>query len=441
MRKLAGDDAARIRGAIEEAIDRRADPARVDFLVQSEVLEKLRPQMEQVARQIRRAIIKSVPIIVRHHADADGICAGVAVERACLPLIREQGDSDAEYHFFSRSPSKAPFYELEDINKDLVMALEDSDRHGQRMPLILLMDNGSTEEDIEAYRYARVYDLDLLVVDHHHPDATVDPYLKGHVNPYHAGGDFGITAGMLGMELARMINPGVTDEIRHLAAVAAVGDRSEALERAKYLALVQDRFKEDELKKIALALDYEQFWLRYNDGRGIINDILGFGSPARHRAVVDLLCEQANRMIADQLDASLPHVRTTQLPNGALLHVIDVENFAHKFTFPAPGKTTGEVHDVMCRKHEGKPIVTLGYGPDFAVLRSRGVQMNIPRMVRELRDEIRGGGVNGGGHLVVGSIKFVEGMRKEVLEKLSAKIGQYPAEMKPVAQVPETKAP
>ena len=62
---------------------------------------------------------------------------------------------------------------------------------GQRMPLIVLMDNGSTEEDIEAYRYTQVYGLDLLVVDHHHPDATVDPFLKGHVNPYRAGATSG----------------------------------------------------------------------------------------------------------------------------------------------------------------------------------------------------------------------------------------------------------
>ena len=67
-------------------------------------------------------------------------------------------------------------------------------------------------------------------------------------------------------------------------------------------------------------------------------------------------------------------------------------------------------------------MVTIGFGPDFAVLRSRGVLMNIPRMVRELQDEIPGGGISGGGHLVVGSIKFVEGMRTVVLEALLEKI-------------------
>ena len=177
---------------------------------------------------------------------------------------------------------------------------------------------------------------------------------------------------------------------------------------------------------MALALDFEQFWLRYNDGRGLVNDILNFGDAKRHRGLVDLLNENANRMINDQMDASMPHVKVMDLPNGALLHVIDVELFAHRFTFPPPGKMTGEIHDRMCKKNEGKPVITLGFGPDFAVLRSRGVLMNIPRMVRELRDEIKGGGVSGGGHLVVGSIKFVEGMRKEVLEKMTTKIGQDP---------------
>ena len=41
-----------------------------------------------------------------------------------------------------------------------------------------------------------------------------------------------------------------------------------------------------------------------------------------------------------------------------------------------------------------------------------------------VRVEIPGGSVNGGGHLVVGSIKSVGGMRKEVLAKLAEKIGK-----------------
>ncbi|HNX08813.1 MAG TPA: DHH family phosphoesterase, partial [Methanothrix sp.] len=358
----------------------------------------------------------------RHHADADGITAAVAIESAILPLIKEVGGPDAEYYNYRRAPSKAPFYELEDVTKDLTYALEDQTRHGQKMPLVVLMDNGSTEEDVPAMRQAQVYGMDMLVVDHHHPHKIVDQFLIAHVNPAHQGGDFGLTTGMLATEIARMIYPQVESKIKHFPAVSAVGDRSEAAEAAEYIKLVEDRYSRADLKNVALALDYEAFWLRFNEGRGLINDILCLGRLDRHRRIVDLLCEQANAAIDEQLRASMGNVKSTKLPNGIIMSVLDVENFAHKFTFPPPGKTSGEVHDRLCKKFAGKPVVTIGYGPDFAVLRSRAVRMNIPQMVKELMEEIPNGGVSGGGHLVVGSIKFVGGMRKEVLAKLAEKI-------------------
>ena len=422
---LAGDEAVTVRVRIEKALDARSEPEDIPLLVRSEVMERLRPEMKKIAKIVRRAVFTAQPIIVRHHADADGICSAVALEQAVVSLIKESGaDFDADYYLFKRAPSKAPFYEIEDITRDLDFSLKDHVRFGQKMPLVILTDNGSTEEDEPSYKIASVYGIPFVVIDHHHPDATINKYLQAHVNPYHVGGDFGITAGMLGTEIARLINPKVEPLIRHLPAVAGVGDRSEAAERALYLALVRDQYSEDACKNIALALDYEQFWLRFNDGREIVKDILNIsGNTGRHEQLVSLLVEGANTMIEDQMSACMPHVVSRELSNGAKLFLIDVEIHAHKFTFPPPGKTSGEVHDRLCRAHEGSPVITIGFGPDFAVLRSRGVFMNIPRMVRELRVELPGGGISGGGHLVVGSIKFVEGMRNTVLEALINKIG------------------
>jgi RecJ-like exonuclease len=421
---LTGEDATSVKIRIEQALDARSEPEDIPLLVQSDVMEKLRPEMKKVAKIIRKAVFTSQPIILRHHADADGICSAVAIEQAVIALIKDSGgDFDSDYYLFKRAPSKAPFYEIEDITRDLDFSLKDHVRFGQKMPLVLLTDNGSTEEDEPAYKIASVYDIPFVVIDHHHPDATIDKYLKAHVNPYHVGGDFGITAGMLGTEVARLINPKIERLIRHLPAVAGVGDRSEAPERQLFLDLVRDQYPESACKDIALALDYEQFWLRFNDGREIVKDILNLtGNPDRHSKLVALLVEGANTMIEDQMSACMPHVVPRVLKNEAHLFLIDVEIHAHKFTFPPPGKTSGEVHDRLCRQNAGTPVVTIGFGPDFAVLRSRGVFMNIPKMVRELRNEIPGGGISGGGHLVVGSIKFVEGMREVVLEALISKI-------------------
>ncbi len=423
MKQLWGGDATGIKEQIESAIDKRAEPHDIRFLVKSEVLEKLRPKMRNAAKLIRKAVFKSQPIIIRHHADADGITSAIAIERALLPLLREVGGSDADRHLYRRSPSKAPFYELADVTKDLTFALEDQERFSQKMPLVVLMDNGATEEDMPAMKQAIIYGVDIMVIDHHHPDGTIDSMVLEHVNPAYAGGDFGITTGMIGTEIARMINPEIEEEIKHLPAVSAVGDRSAAPEAELYKSIVADKYKPEDLKNMALAIDYEAFWQRFNDGRGIMNDILNLGSNVRHQQIVKLLCEQANAAIVEQLEASMPNVKTQKLANGAILNVIDVENFAHKFTFPPPGKTSGEIHDRLCSQYSGQPVVTIGYGPDFAVLRSKGVKMNIPQIVKELHSEIKGAGVSGGGHLVVGSIKFVEGMRKEVLAKLAEKIG------------------
>jgi len=113
-------------------------------------------------------------------------------------------------------------------------------------------------------------------------------------------------------------------------------------------------------------------------------------------------------------------IKIQELPNGVVLAALDIENYAKKFTFPPPGKLTGEVHDRLKKKYPR--LVTIGYGPDFAVIRSEGVELDIPRFVKELQQEVPGAGVEGGGHLVVGSIKFIPAKRKEVLSKLAAKI-------------------
>jgi RecJ-like exonuclease len=428
MKLLTGKKEDAVRTRVEKVIDEKASPSNIPFLIESEIMEKLKPRMLHVAKEIKKAILHSTPIILRHHADADGITSAIAIEKAILPLITEIGGNEAEYYFYKRAPSKAPFYELADVTRDISFALEDLSRHGQKMPLVILVDNGSTEEDVPSMRQAQVYGIDMIVIDHHHPDEIVDQYLIGHVNPAHVGGDFGVTAGMLCAEIARMINPNVSDTIKHLPAVSAVGDRSEAPEAARYISLVADRYTLKELKEMALALDYEQFWLKFSSGKGLIDDILDLRDHKVHKDLVLLLCEQADTMIKEQLETCLFNVKSHKLSNGAIMNVIDVENYAQKFTFPPPGKTSGEVHDVLVKRNPDKPVVTLGYGPDFAVIRSKGVFMNIPRIVRELREEMKGAGISGGGHLVVGSIKFVEGMRTEVLSKLAEKIAQSKVE-------------
>lgn len=436
IERLHGPESVEARKRIDEAIDKKAEPENTELLIESEVLNNLRGRMTAAAKAIRRAVLDGRSILVRHHADADGICAGVAIEKAVVPLLKEINNSnDAEWHFFKRAPSKAPFYELEDVVKDLSFALEDMERHGQKLPLLVLMDNGSTEEDILALMKVKIYNIEVVVVDHHFPGevtdgrVAVDDYVDVHVNPYLVGGDSSITAGALAVEIAKMINPEVQDKLLHLPGIAAVGDHARSDEAEKYIKIAADKgYNRDDLEKIATTVDFEAFYLRFMNGRGIIDTILGLSNKEKHQKLVDALYNESQRRVDWQLKAALPNLKTQKLHNNIIFSVLDVEKYAHKFTFPAPGKTCGYVHDHMVQKYgEEQPIVTLAYGPDFAVIRATDAvneifSFNLNNIISKLMIQIPEAGIDGGGHECAGSLKFVEGLSREVLSAFASEV-------------------
>lgn len=436
IERLHGPESLEARKRIDEAIDKKAEPENTELLIESEVLNDLRGRMTASAKAIRRAVLDGRSILVRHHADADGICAGVAIEKAVVPLLKEINNSnDAEWHFFKRAPSKAPFYELEDVVKDLSFALEDMERHGQKLPLLVLMDNGSTEEDILALMKVKIYNIEVVVVDHHYPGevndgrVAVDDYVDVHVNPYLVGGDSSITTGALAVEIAKMINPEVRDKLLHLPGIAAVGDHARSKEAEKYIEIAADKgYDRDDLEKIATTVDFEAFYLRFMNGRGIIDTILGLSNREKHQKLVDALYNESQRRVDWQLKAALPNLKTQKLHNNIVFNVLDVEKYAHKFTFPAPGKTCGYVHDHMVQKYgEEQPIVTLAYGPDFAVIRATDAvneifSFNLNNIISKLMVQIPEAGIDGGGHECAGSLKFVEGLSREVLSAFASEV-------------------
>lgn len=446
LTKLEGQRQDKLKSLIDEALNKRAEPEDVDFLVKSDVLNRLRPKMREAAQKIRRAILDGRSILVRHHADADGICAGVAMEKALIPLIEEINPSnDAQYYYFKRSPSKAPFYELEDVVKDLSYALEDQERHGQKLPLIVLLDNGSTEEDITALMQAKIYDIEIVVIDHHYPGelitkeekdgeiiggtVEVDEYVDTHVNPYLVGGDSQLTAGALASEVAHMINPKVKELIMHLPAIAALGDHAESGEVYQYIELAEKKgFNKEGLTMIAECVDFEAYFLRFMNGRGIMDTILAVDNIDKHEKMINALYKEYQKRVDTQLKAALPNIKQMQFDNGIYFNVMDVEKYAHKFTFPAPGKTCGFVHDKIVKEiGEDKPIVTLGHGPDFGVIRATDAVneqfgFSVNTIVDTLAERIPSAGIDGGGHECAGSIKYIEGLGSEVLNDFANEV-------------------
>lgn len=383
-------------------------------MIKSEVLEKLKPKIMKAAFMIRRAIYEGRPILLRHHADTDGYVSGLALESAIVPLLKEVSpDPEAEWHLFKRRPSRAPFYELEDVLKDIIFAVEDSMKFGEPLPLVVIVDNGGTTEDIPAYKRLKAYGVPIVVIDHHDPrdfisedKAAVDEWVDVHVNPHLVKrGYYELTAGMLATELARFINPKVEDKIKHLPAIAGTGDRSKAPEFEQYLKIAKEvkGLEEEDLKKISEVIDHEAYYWKFMDGKGIIEEILLLtGNLQRHRKLIDAIYPEVKAKQEKALKASLPHVKSIVLPNGIRFNTIDIELYAPKFEYPSPGKLSGLIHDYFKEKHgEDSPILTLAYGPDFAVIRASdgmaAYNFDLNEIIKILQEKLPDAGVEGGG--------------------------------------------
>ena len=431
LERLDAEAAADVDAAIDAAIAEAARPAVPDPLIEWPAFAPLYAELAEVAEQLRRYILEGRPVVIRHHADGDGMCGAVPLEQAIRRFMTElYPDPETARHLLRRRPSKAPYYELEDVTRDLQAARAAQERHGQQMPVLVMLDNGSTEEDVPAYRHLAHYDVPTIVIDHHHPDPeAVDPLVDAHINPYLHGEDYRITTGMMSVELARVIEPTLTSEIQHIPAIAGLMDRSkDTTAMAAYRALAEEAgYAASDLRDVGEALDYLAYWLRYHHGAGMVETVLGVGETSERRQsdLVGFLAAEAAAAVDEQLTAIGDAYTERALSSGARLVTVDLDAWTHRFTYPPPGKTTGKLHDQLTTAVD-EPVITIGIGPDFAVMRSDGVRLDIPTMVEELAAEIAGGGVNGGGHLVVGSIKFVPGRRDEVITALTAKMAEAP---------------
>lgn len=392
-----------------EILDQKANPVRTEISIESDGLEKLKPYFIKIATRIRRAVLEGQPIMIRHHCDADGITSGIMTEDAIRSFMIRQG-VDPQYSLY-RSPMRAPFYEVADALKDVSFMKRFLESHGQRKPLMIVMDNGSTPEDVLGHRTCKLFGIEVVVIDHHNPveqegkTTAIDPYVSLHCNPYLEGlpGDY--NTGMLIHELARMIDEEFENTL--LPAVSVLADRSSIPEAKMYIEA--SGRSEEELIKIGTAIDYLAWNLRHDPGIGIYEQL--FKNPE----FVSAINEEVTQGIETQLQSTLPHVRSKHV-NGVKFSTIDLGQYTMRFTYPTPGKVINLIQDHMVKDHEHEPVLTLGIMPDMIIVRANMPVLPLPRMIKALQEKFPEANVDGGGHDVAGTMKCVEGYRDKVVQ-------------------------
>lgn len=416
--ELEDEERDAVETRLEDALRSEARPEDVDLLADHEPVVAVQGRIRDAAEAVRRAVMESRPVIVRHDATADGYVAGAAIERAVLPLVRdEHAKSDAEYHFFDRRPLEGGDYDMADATKDVTTMLENRERHDEKLPLFVIVAAGSTAESRDGLELLDIYDAPRVVVEATYPDEDVTDLADVAVNPHLEGADArDLTVGVLGANLAAHVNPDVRESVSHLPAVSYWADAPEA-----YTDLA-DEASYDEAHTDALreAVALEAFYQSYEDKRELITDLL---FEHEKRDLAKHVSEQFREKLENEIETARPNL-SVRGANGVSFTVLDTGAFTHRFDFPPTDLLLDEIHrrELGAEGAPGDHHVTLGVDEDEVRIRS-GDRVNAREVAEAARDRAPDAGIAARGTRD-GTIDFLAGEREAALDAVVAAISE-----------------
>lgn len=424
IKKLTESETDYLKKNMKEIERRRAEVKFTSFMIKSEILEKLKPRFIKAATEIKLAIIQNRPIIIRHHNDADGYSSGFSLERAIVPLIAKQhGGGKSPWEYYTRAPCQAPFYEIEDSIRDTAHSLSNEAKFSNKMPLIIIADNGSSQEDLLGISQGLVHGIDFIVIDHHVFDEDVisDKTLV-HINPFLVG-ESGeqYSAGMLCSELAKIINPEAT--VEPIPALAGLADRiknPDALEQ--YLAIAKQKgYSKEMLSQIASVIDFVSAKVRFMEVREYIEVL--FGEPMeKQKALVSLLGPYISNLEVKGLKIA-KSASTTEKINNITLQLLPIEENFRRGFYPKPGKVTGILHDSLQTEKKLDSVVTAGILNDAITMRATDkANFSVHGLIAHLNKKLPEAFVEGGGHKNAGAITFTPAKKDLILQEIRAYI-------------------
>jgi len=408
---LEGEEAEAVRRRLAEALTAEARPEGLQPLAGDEAVAELADGLLDAAEAIRRAVLESRPIVVRHPATADGYVAGAAVERAVLPLIREEhAKSDAEYHYFTRRPLDDPVYGMNAATNDATRMLQDRDRHDEQLPLFLLVGTGSTVESADGIDLLSVYGVDAVVVDAEVADPETRTAVDTLVSPEIDGVDADLSTGALVASLASAVNDAVREDLQHLAAVSYWADTPD-----RYVQLARDAgYDAERVAELREAIALEAYYQSYQDKRELVADLLfeDGGNLAAH------VSEQFREKLETEVQTATENV-VTEAVDGVEFAVLDTDGYTHRYDFPPTPLLLDDLHR---RNANGEAYATVGIGTDELYVRTNA-DVSV-RAVAERAAELAPNADVATAGLREGKIEFLSGERDAVEDAVVAAVAE-----------------
>ncbi|MBN1984629.1 MAG: hypothetical protein JW795_24095 [Chitinivibrionales bacterium] len=396
----------------------------VGFFVESPIFYKLKERFIQAAQQIKLAIVQERPIIVRHHNDCDGYSSGFALERAILPLIAKHHNcAKAPWEFYQRAPCQTPFYEIDDSIRDAANSLRNVAKFSNKMPLIIIADNGSCEADLMAIKQGKIHGIDFIVIDHHGFDTDcISAEVLTHINPFLVGeSGSAVSAGILCVELARYIN----SEVTNISPIAAMSGFADRIDNANpelmnhYLAIAEkEGYTRQLLSDIGIVIDYVSSKVKFMEAREYIEVL--FGQPRdKQRELVALMAPYIRELDRKGIAIGIANAVYETIDN-VIIQFVDIEHTFPGFGFyPRPGRAVGLIHNHYEQNSAPAALITVGIMNTAMTIRATSsANFSVHDFKKYLKEMLPNSFAEGGGHKNAGSLTFVPFLKNDVVTLL-----------------------
>ncbi len=432
INRLRGEEANRIIENTTKALEAKAQiKPDYKFTIDSPAYEQLKEEFIKAAERIRKAVLTNQRIFIRFHAPCvDGLSGALSLIRSIEGLFFKYGKTNDEVRkLLRRYATKSPYYDLADAIRDLAVAIDEKERFGMDLPLIILVDLGSSKESLASYKLlSEGYGIDFIVVDHHVPSEEVRKIVHSYINPMileDYKDKYAISGGMLAYELGKMINPypKIWEKSAQLPAIAGIADKVKGDEIEAYKKLASEiGYDEEKLKKLNLVTDYLLYYNRYADAVTFLFGVTGMKN--NNSQVVDSICELIYPFAQKELETSVEAAKENsekQDKGEFVFYKLDLDMFSAWQKYPHTGRLIGKLHDYAVSVEE-KPVLTLGIGNDYAIFRGENINIDFTKLINELLEEMPSAMIDGGGHIHAGTIRYLPGYKEAVINKLLEKI-------------------
>lgn len=395
-------------------------PVDSSLLITTKSFEDMKPSMIKASSVIRQAVIEKRPIHITHHADCDGFSAGILLEKSIMDLIKQTHPHERYIRqYISRNPSKPPYYDLPDATKDIGFFIGNTNRFGVVSPLIIIVDNGSTHQDLISIEKVKLYGADVVVIDHHDPGvldeagkSLICKHTLAHVNPHLQGYKEGLSASMLCYQVAHFITNNYVPSV-FAAAAGGVADRCQS-EEINFL-IEKSNYDREYLRNLGIVVDYEIFMTKMNLQAGAIYTLL-VGEDEKRTKLISLYEPILARESAAVKLSLKKYAQEVQWGKHKVV-LVNGEETTLWGDYYSIGKLAGITFDLF------EPTLVIVYSNSMMVFRAQqdsGFDVN--KLLSHLKETLPHTRISGGGHAVAGSLKFLSAAKKELLDSIQEKL-------------------